>query len=166
MKAFFGILLFVAWSAWVAYCDVRHRRIPNSFVVAGLATALACALIQCGPFDVSLVQALLGASIGLAALLPFFALGVMGAADVKIFAVLGAWCGMRALPGLWMAASLAAGAHALWLLLSTRTPLASLGRRGGATFELAGKTSTPYAACLTVAASGWLGVVTLAGGVR
>ncbi|GGC30047.1 hypothetical protein GCM10011400_15890 [Paraburkholderia caffeinilytica] len=108
----------------------------------------------------------MGALVGLAALLPFFALGVMGAADVKVFAVLGAWCGMHALLGLWMAASLAAGVHALWLLITTRTRLAGLFRHDGVTFELAGKASTPYAACLTAAASAWLLLQGLSGGVR
>ncbi|MBB4514298.1 Flp pilus assembly protein protease CpaA [Paraburkholderia fungorum] len=102
----------------------------------------------------------------MAALLPFFAFGVMGAADVKVFAVLGAWCGMHALLGLWMAASFAAAVHALWLLITTRTRLAGLLRSHGVTFELAGKPSTPYAACLTVAASVWLVLQGLAGGLR
>ncbi len=161
-----GILLFIVWAAVVAISDCRARRISNSVVVAGLAAAFGCSLLQCGPFGVSLTQAGIGALVGLAALLPFFALGVMGAADVKVFAVLGAWCGMHALLGLWMAASLAAGVHALWLLITTRTRLASLVRHHGATFELAGKASTPYAACLTVAASAWLMLQGLAGGAR
>ncbi|MDR8398103.1 prepilin peptidase [Paraburkholderia sp. USG1] len=166
MNVFVGILLFVAWAAVVAISDCRWRRISNSIVVAGLAAAFGCALFQCGPFGISPARAGIGALIGLAALLPFFALGVMGAADVKIFAVLGAWCGMHALPGLWMAASLAAGVHALWLLITTRTWLAGLVRQSGSTFELAGKASTPYAACLTAAASGWLVLHGMAGGLR
>ena len=166
MNVSVGILLFIAWAAVVAICDCRRRRIPNSVVVAGLAAAFGCALVQCGAFGMSLGQAACGALIGLAALLPFFALGAMGAADVKVFAVLGAWCGMHALLGLWMAASLAAGVHALWLLITTRTRLAGLGRHGGPTFERAGKASTPYAACLTVAASAWLVLQGLAGGLR
>ncbi|MFM0648726.1 prepilin peptidase [Paraburkholderia bryophila] len=166
MKAFLGIVIFVAWAVVVAVCDYRRRRIPNSVVVVGFVAAFGCALGQFGPFGVSLTQTLMGASIGLVALLPFFALGVMGAADVKVFAVLGAWCGMHALLGLWMAASLAAGIHALWLLAVTRTRLAGLGRHGGPTFELAGKASTPFAAYLTVAASGWLGLQVLSGGLR
>ncbi len=166
MNVSVGILLFIAWAAVVAISDCRARRISNSVVVAGLAAAFGCSLLQCGPFGVSLTQAGIGALIGLVALLPFFALGVMGAADVKVFAVLGAWCGMHALLGLWMAASLAAGVHALWLLITTRARLAGLVRHHGATFELAGKASTPYAACLTVAASAWLVLQGLAGGVR
>lgn len=166
MNVFVGILLFVVWAAVVAISDCRWRRISNSIVVAGLAAAFGCALFQCGPFGISAAHALIGAVVGLAALLPFFALGAMGAADVKVFAVLGAWCGMHALPGLWMAASLAAGLHALWLLIATRTRFAVLARRSGATFELAGKASTPYGACLTVAASGWLVLQGMAGGLR
>jgi Flp pilus assembly protein, protease CpaA len=166
MNVSVGILLFIAWAAVVAISDCRRRRISNSVVVAGLAAAFCCALFQCGPFGISLTQSGTGALIGLAALLPFFALGAMGAADVKVFAVLGAWCGMHALLGLWMAASLAAGVHALWLLITTRTRLAGLARQPGATFGLAGKASTPYAACLAVAASGWLVVHGMAGSVR
>lgn len=166
MNVFVGIMLFIAWAAVVAISDCRWRRISNSIVAAGLAAAFGCALFKCGPFGISPAHAGIGALIGLAALLPFFALGVMGAADVKIFAVLGAWCGMQALPGLWMAASLAAGVHALWLLIKTRTRLMGLVRRSGATFELAGKASTPYAACLTVAASGWLVLHGMSGGLR
>ncbi|CAE6706228.1 A24 family peptidase [Paraburkholderia domus] len=166
MNVSVGTLLFIAWAAVVAISDCRSRRISNSIVVAGLAAAFGCAFLQCGPFGVSLTRAAIGTVIGLVALLPFFALGVMGAADVKVFAVLGAWCGMHALLGLWMAASFAAGVHALWLLITTRTRLAGLVRHHGATFELAGKTSTPYAACLTVAASAWLALQGLAGGLR
>src|ERR1700743_3579464 len=119
MSAFIGMALFIAWAVVVAICDCRARRISNSIMVAGLAAAFGCALFECGPFDISVAQAFIGAVAGLLALLPFFALGVMGAADVKVFAVLGAWCGIHALLGLWMAASLAAGLHALWLLITT-----------------------------------------------
>jgi prepilin peptidase CpaA len=152
-----GHSLFVAWAAAVAVCDCRYRRVSNTLVVAGFVAAFACALLTRGPFSISVAQAALGAVVGLCALLPFFALGVMGAADVKVFAVLGAWCGMHALLGLWVAASLAAGLHAVWLLLATRTRLAAIGRPGAPTFQLGHKRSTPYAACLTVPAIAWLG---------
>lgn len=165
-----GIFLFIAWATVVAISDCRARRISNLIVCAGLAAAFGCALFQCGPFGISLLHSGIGASVGLIALLPFFALGVMGAADVKVFAVLGAWCGMSALPGLWIAASLAAGAHAVWLVATnwmTRTSrprFAGAGRLTGATFELGGKASTPYAACLTLASLVWL-VLHATGGV-
>ena len=164
-----GISLFIAWAVVVAISDCRARRISNLLIAAGLAAAFGCALFQSGPFGISLLHSSIGAAVGLVALLPFFALGVMGAADVKVFAVLGAWCGMHALLGLWMAATLAAGAHALWLVMTTlanRARLAGSGRLTGATFELGGKASTPYAACLSVAAMGWLVLHASGGAVR
>jgi len=170
-----GISLFIAWAVVVAISDCRARRISNLLIAAGLAAAFGCALFQSGPFGISLLHSSIGAAVGLVALLPFFALGVMGAADVKVFAVLGAWCGMHALLGLWMAASLAAGVHALWLLITTHVSrtsctscarLAGPGRLTGATFELGGKPSTPYAACLTVAAMVWLALNATGGAAR
>ncbi len=79
---------------------------------------LVCAALAIGPFNISLAQAALGALVGLCVLMLFFALGVYAArADVKVFAVLGAWCGMHALLGLWIVASLLGGCHAVWLLI-------------------------------------------------
>jgi prepilin peptidase CpaA len=158
--------LFAVWATVVAVCDCRARRVSNALVAAGLVAAFACAALDQGPFGISLAHAALGTLVGLCALLPFFALGVMGAADVKIFAVLGAWCGMHALVGLWIAASLLAGCHAIWLLVSTRTRLATIACRGAPTFELQGKRATPYAACLTMPAIAWMGLQAFAAGVR
>jgi prepilin peptidase CpaA len=152
MKLLTAFLLFSAWAAAITVCDCRARRIPNSLVFAGLIAALSCALILQAPFGVSVTQAVIGTGVGLVALMPFFALNMMGAADVKVFAVLGAWCGMHALPGLWMVASVAAGLHAVWLLVRSRTPLAVLVKGSAPTFEVAGRRATPYAACLCVPA--------------
>ena len=144
------LLLFMLWCACVAISDYRSRRISNALVITGLIAAFLCALLDMGPFGLSAAQAAAGAAVGLVALLPFFAFGVMGAADVKVFAVLGAWCGMHALIGLWAVASVVAGLHALCVLVATRTPVAALLARRAPTFELAGRRATPFAACLTV----------------
>jgi len=148
--------MFVAWTTAVAVCDLRHRRVPNALVLAGLMAACACALTTRLPFGITPAQAGLGALVGLAALLPFFALRVMGAADVKAFAVLGAWCGPHALLDLWVVASILAGLHALALLLAARMRLAAPGRSGGASFDLRGRRATPYVTCLAVPALGML----------
>jgi prepilin peptidase CpaA len=159
MSAPVGSLLFIAWAAAVAVCDCRSRRVPNLLVAAGFVAACVCAFVQRSPFDVTPLRMIEGAAAGLAALLPFYMLRMMGAADVKVFAVLGAWCGIEALPGLWIVASLAAGVHALALLIATRTPLAALsvpGRRAAVpTLALGKRRATPYAACLTVPAIAW-----------
>ncbi|WP_084515429.1 prepilin peptidase [Burkholderia sp. WSM2230] len=156
----------MVWCACIAISDCRSRHISNALVVIGLIAAFLCALFDICPFGVSAAQAAAGAAVGLVALLPFFALGVMGAADVKVFAVLGAWCGMHALPGLWAVASVVAGLHALWVLAAARTRVAALWRRRAPTFELAGRRATPFAACLTVPLMVWLAAQVLAGGAR
>jgi prepilin peptidase CpaA len=104
------------------------------------------------PFGVSLPQAALGAVIGFGALLPFYLLRLMGAADVKIFAVLGAWCGLTVLFEVWVISSILAGVHAAVLLLATRTRVMALIRRDGPTFELNGYRATPYVTYLGAAA--------------
>jgi prepilin peptidase CpaA len=128
--------------------------------------AFACAFAGGYPFGVAPAGAALGAVVGLLALLPFFMLRVMGAADVKVFAVLGAWCGVHALPGLWLAASLLAGLHAALLLAATRTRIATIVRRGGPTFEWQGHRATPYATCLTLSALACLAMHVMEGAAR
>ncbi len=158
--------LFIAWTITVALCDLKSRRIPNSLALAGLVIASGCAFAGRYPFGVGLAQAALGAVVGFFALLPFFLFRAMGAADVKVFAVLGAWCGVRALPGLWLAASLLAGIHAAALLLITRTSVATLFQRGAPTFALKGYRAAPYSTCLALSALAWLGICTIEGVVR
>jgi prepilin peptidase CpaA len=147
--------IFIAWALAVVLFDARRRLIPNSLALAGVLTALALAAWHRSPFDVSLAHAWLGFAAGAIALLPFYLLGMMGAADPKIFAALGAWCGPRALAGIWIAASLAACAHALVLLVRSHVmPLSDLpvdaspAERRHAT--------TPFGALLALASIGHL----------
>lgn len=168
MNPLVSSLVFAAWAAVVAVCDCRGRRVPNALVAAGLIAALTFALVHGSPFGMTPVRALAGAAVGLVALMPFFALGVMGAADVKVFAVLGAWCGVDALLGLWVAASLAAGVHAVVLLFTMRVAMRGrtalsgspagphAGQQASSDFVPRTPRGTPYAACLTVPAIAWL----------
>ena len=153
----FGSVVFTVWAVLVAWCDCRDRRVANALVAAGACAALACAALHAAPFGVTPRQAAIGASIGFAALLPFFLLGVMGAADVKVFAVLGAWCGASALLGVWMVATLASALHALALLVFDRvSSTGGLGwspwRGGRPAFAIGQRRAAPYAALLVGAA--------------
>jgi prepilin peptidase CpaA len=71
--------------------DVRWRRIPN---VLTLTTALSGLLYH---YSISgsdgLGTAALGSLVGLALFFPLFALGGLGAGDVKLLAAFGAWLG-------------------------------------------------------------------------
>ncbi|HWX10743.1 MAG TPA: A24 family peptidase [Trinickia sp.] len=156
--------MFAAWAAAVAISDCRSRRVPNALVVAGLAAAAGCSLLCASPFGIAPLQAMVGVAVGFFVLLPFFLLRVMGAADVKVFAVLGAWCGAPALLGLWLAASLAAALHALALLIAARASVRALWRRGQPTFSVGKHRATPYAAWLVAAAALSLMAHRLAGG--
>lgn len=158
-------LVFGAWAVAVAVCDCRSRRVPNALVGTGFVAALAAALLHAGPAHLGIGQALAAAAVGLAALMPFFVFGMMGAADVKVFAVLGAWCGMQPLVGLWVVASLAAFVHALAMLIALRTRAHVAAARPGRGVSTGARRGTPYAACLSVPALVWLGLQ-LAAGLR
>src|SRR5579863_6654992 len=108
--------IFISWALAVVLFDCQLRHIPNWLVIVGLAGACVLGASGYSPFNIDLSDAALGLTAGLLALLPFYLIGLMGAADVKVFATLGAWCGIHALLALWIVASLAAGVHALYLL--------------------------------------------------
>ena len=74
-----------------AVCDLRTRRLPNAltFGAAGVALAVHAAV---GGWP-ELVQAALGWGVGVALFLPLYALGGMGAGDVKLLGAIGAWLG-------------------------------------------------------------------------
>lgn len=148
--------IFLVWASFVAIGDIRFRRIQNPLVFAGLIGAFVCGAVNENPFGTSITQALIGASVGLIGFSPFFVLRLMGAADVKVFAVLGAWCGGQALLWFWVVASIAAGLHALWLMFMSRTSIVALCRRGTPAMALGGRRATPYGAFLVLPAAVWL----------
>jgi prepilin peptidase CpaA len=74
-----------------AVCDVRSKRIPNVLTFGGAAVALIYALATGGTG--SLGWAAAGWLAGAVLFFPFFALGGMGAGDVKLLAALAAWFG-------------------------------------------------------------------------
>lgn len=93
------LLLLAAHLAAAVYWDVRERRVPNKLVLSGLATALVLHAWLSGlP---GLGMALAGALTGLLVLLPVNLLRLMGAGDVKLMAMAGAF-GASPRAALWM----------------------------------------------------------------
>ncbi|HKG92542.1 MAG TPA: prepilin peptidase [Gemmatimonadaceae bacterium] len=78
--------------AWACASDLRRRRIPNALVLAILASGFVRAVAP-GAESPGVLGALGGFALGLAIWLPFHALGVLGAGDVKLVAAAGAWLG-------------------------------------------------------------------------
>ena len=74
-------------------CDLRHRRVPNQLILAGLASGL---LIASMPGSNGLVSAVSGAAIGMAMLMPFYWAKGMAAGDVKLMGAAGAFLGPAA----------------------------------------------------------------------
>ena len=91
--------------------DLRTRRIPNYVTLSAAALALVAATATEGLSGLG--SAALGWFVGALVFFPFFALGGMGAGDVKLMAALGAWLGP--LNALWLAifSSIAGGVAAV-----------------------------------------------------
>jgi len=97
--------------------DLRTRRIPNLLTFGGAALAILYSGAAHGLSG--LAQAVEGWLAGLVIFLPLFALGGLGAGDVKLMACLGAWLGPAL--ALWTAlyGALAGGVAAIVVALAT-----------------------------------------------
>ncbi len=82
------LVMLVVAAAWM---DVLNRRIPNALVIPGAVLGLAVAAAAAGAGGA--LSALGGLAIGLALMLPLYLLRAMGAGDVKLMAMVGAWLG-------------------------------------------------------------------------
>jgi prepilin peptidase CpaA len=122
--------LFLTWSPAIllagllllaVYHDVRSRRIPNRLVLTGaLAGLLLNAMLPAGagllsatPGALGFWPALGGLALGLALLLPMYALKALGAGDVKLMAMVGAFVGPQSVFFCLLASLLAGGVLAL-----------------------------------------------------
>ncbi|MGE5469494.1 MAG: prepilin peptidase [Bacteroidota bacterium] len=111
-------LSLVVWAGGLAYEDWRWRRLPNGLLLGGVAFgALHCLAVGATPFGAAPAEAGLAALLGLLAFLPFYALGWMGAGDVKLLAVIGCLGGLQILLVVVLLGSLLAGFLALLILL-------------------------------------------------
>ncbi|MBA5606950.1 prepilin peptidase [Duganella sp. FT3S] len=119
--------VLAALLAAAVWHDVRTRRIPNRLVLGGALAGLAFqALLAPGaglfatPFGaLGLLDGLAGLGLGLALLLPMYLLGAMGAGDVKLMAMCGAFLGPRDVLGAALLTMLAGGVLALLVALGS-----------------------------------------------
>ena len=101
-----------------AITDVKTGRIPNWLVFGGAAFGLLYnSLFPLFPRDIGILVALGGLGVGLVAMLPLYALRAMGAGDVKLMAMVGAFLGTSATVGAVLATLITGGVLAVALTL-------------------------------------------------
>lgn len=123
------LLILAVWH------DVRSRRIPNLLVLAGIVIALALQLaLPAGeglfvmPFgSIGVLWSLAGLGVGLALLLPMYALRALGAGDVKLMAMIGAFVGPATICGIAVCTLVAGGVLAILVSLYLGTLKRMLG---------------------------------------
>ena len=123
------LLLILSLLALAVTADIRRRRVPNYLVVIGITTGLATQLIipaGPGPFStdggtIGMSASLGGIAVGFAALFPLYALRAMGAGDVKLMMMVGAFLGPLQTLGVVVLTFAAGGVLALVMALWQRS---------------------------------------------
>jgi len=168
-----ALVLVAAWS------DLRRQRIPNMLVVSGMLLALLLHGVLPGgygflsgvPGGLGFLGSLNGLVFGLFALLPFYVLRVMGAGDVKLLAMVGAFVGPSDIWWTLLWTAIAGGALSVvlavqrGLLLSVMRNLrlmfrslvftAASSKVEGADRALVTASPVPYGVAIAVGSIGW-----------
>jgi prepilin peptidase CpaA len=91
--------------------DVTRRRIPNLLVLTGLLAGVLCHSVL--PDGLGIGSSLLGAALALGLFLPLYLLRAMGAGDVKLMAMVGAFVGLPNVLGATLGTLIVGGVMAL-----------------------------------------------------
>ncbi|AKU13998.1 Flp pilus assembly protein, protease CpaA [Azoarcus sp. CIB] len=109
--------------------DIRTRRIPNLLVLGGLLSALTyhviaapgAGILEPAGRAIGLLPALGGIAVGFASLFPLYMLRAMGAGDVKLMMMVGAFLGPLQTFGVVVLTFAAGGVLALFMALWQRS---------------------------------------------
>lgn len=115
------------WALFGLGFDLAERKLPNMLNGLGLLLALGCFAwsgVACNKATFN--QCLIGGVVGLLALLPFWFFRLMGAGDVKFFAVMGCLGGVWILPPVFLIGSLVAAVLAVAFLMARDGRLAGV----------------------------------------
>lgn len=106
------LLLIAAWQ------DSRHYRIPNALVFPGaIIGVLLHTLLPQELGGLGILTSLAGLGVGLAVLLPLYLLRAMGAGDIKLMAMIGAFVGPASMLSVTLYILLAGGVLAIGVVL-------------------------------------------------
>jgi prepilin peptidase CpaA len=115
------LIILCCFLALAVWNDLRTRRIPNALVFGGAVVGVVFnvavpdgAGLFILPFGgIGLLKALAGLVLGLCLLLPMYAMRALGAGDVKLMAMIGAFVGPGAVVAITLMTLLAGGVLAL-----------------------------------------------------
>ena len=97
-----------------AFFDIKERRIPNWVSIPGILIGL---FLNSFLGLAQLLQSVTGLVVGIGVMIIPFALGWMGAGDVKLFGLVGAFLGVQWLPRVFFYSSLISGVLALFSVI-------------------------------------------------
>jgi len=100
------------------YSDLRWRKIPNCLTLPAIVLGLILNFLDNS--WTGLIFSFLGFSVGLALFFLPFALGGMGAGDVKFLSAIGAFLGAKAVFNVFLYACLAGGVIALYFIVTQK----------------------------------------------
>jgi prepilin peptidase CpaA len=102
-----------------AYIDGKQLRVPNWITFPMILSGLIYNGIASGwP---GLEAAFVGAGVGLLCLLPLYAIGGMGAGDVKLMAGIGAWLGASVTFAAFGVSTVVGGIMAVWMVVRRKS---------------------------------------------
>ncbi len=100
-----------------AIIDGRQLRVPNWLTYHLFFGGLAFTWWSGGTY--ALAWSFAGAGVGLVSLLPLYAIGGMGAGDVKLMAGIGAWMGPSLTLGAFVASAIVGGVIGLGMIIAS-----------------------------------------------
>jgi len=89
----YTVMLLLPFLGAAIFSDLLARRVPNVLVALMFVAGLVVQLATASTMGSGLLASFGGASVGFLILLPFYALGGMGAGDVKLLAASGSFLG-------------------------------------------------------------------------
>lgn len=111
-----GVLLLLLLAA--SWQDIFYYRIPNILVFSGIVIGLLLhTVLPQGMGGLGILPSLAGLCLGLAILLPLYILRAMGAGDIKLMAMIGAFVGPSSILMITVYVLLAGGILALSVAL-------------------------------------------------
>lgn len=132
-----------------AFSDIRSLKIPNALpvlIAASSAVILFAGKAAPADYGTAALSGLIGLGVGYA----FYAFGLMGAGDGKLFAAAATWFTAGALLPISLFVSLAGVAVALGLLLVRTLRGLSASDRAGGALKSALRTPVPYGVAIAL----------------